>query len=570
MAQRPTLHALQRYAGETEILGLGRFRRNLGHGHEVQVEACVADGFEKGSIRSVGTEWIGVGQLGLLTPGDRFRDGQKIRGANTERFRGRLSLRQSRTERIGLRFPRNDTEAQLSDSFSNASGWLLKHCRSDSRAYPKGSGVPHTVLLPMPELVRALFGSSSEMLKQVFDGRRDPSMLPSRFRIDYERSCCDEAGHVEIHADRALADGDARVVAMMLADRSRGLLRFRNSVSQNFQTDSDFSTGRGAHLDLQWPWERSVEMEFEGRWMACRPAAAEEDAAPAIANRFVVTRICEVVLPEPPTAIEVRHPRDIRHDDRLPPGAGRVLLTGAGERPIRSDRRPELNHAVSTFDEAGTDFPALNAIKVNYVATEQSYGRKDHSTRRGPDDGDGYLSTDDAVPGGDKDTSAATIRRSDAKSASVEERAVDVGLRKTWTALEELASRKGWTTSYWTGGDIDAGPVRRITQPSPEHQAKVAVIRTSGGLTALADTGSGTGAPASLGVVPQWSGHDERELAEFVFEQARRLGWKWLSGRNRNGVKGRSVVGHRRAPQCFSDPLHYVAKLEQWLNPSSA
>lgn len=456
---------------------------------------------------------------------------------------------------------------RLTAPIAGAIGWMLNHRGDECPSNRSKGGVPRTVLLPVTELVRALFGSSSEMLKQVFDGRRDPSILPSRFKIDLVRSCIDHLGVAMIYADRALDRADALVIALMLADGTGRLRRFHDSIHQALNVDPAFKTQEGAYLQADWPWEHSMEMEFEGRWIRrVPPGEAVRDEAIPVASRFVITRIVRMFPTALPKEVEVHHPRGIEHDPLMPPRMGRSVASGPAGGAIRSDRSPGNDRSLVVFDVPGAEFPGLEAIPMRYVPTTVSSGRNDGAVRSGHAEGEQFLATDDPVPGGDENTGPATFQRTEESQGADQTREGDEARRKTWKALEDLARGRNWRVTYWTEAEKGVGMVPFSPERHHELPPTVAIVATGSRLKAVADMGSGTGAPASLGVVTDWDGSSKQALARSVFDAADRVGWKWLSRSIRDSPNGIRVEGHRRAPKCWNDPDHYSAVLGKWLD----
>lgn len=566
MAKSLILHPIAHISQPVEILALGRVRDNPGpNNHEPQIEVCVGKIDAANRTTDPFVVWVGVGQLNLLVPGHRFKGGQPMGEAPKRHQRGRLSLHpQGRTETLGAGTFEGRLQANHTDSVSECPGWLLAHesIKGDGKPAPK------LVFLPKTVLIRALFGSSSTMLKQLVDGRRDKSVLPTRFSWDRESSSVDSKGNVVIVVDRKIDRADVMVLATLQSDPSKKLLKCYYSINQQFNVESGFRDENGLYLDFEWPWSAAVEFEFRGRWLRRMPksSAAPDSKWP---SRFVIDEITKIFSPYPISSIEVRYPDEMLRDPEAPPSAGRTLLAKPGARTIRSDVAPKKARGYSTIDRVGTSFASLDSLEIKWTPGIVYKGPPGISIRPDEVDGETFLSTDDAVSGGDAATGQVNIRRSSksqrapaTNAALAHGQSIQAGRRKTWEALESLAANHTWHVSYFVDGDppskLEAYRVADFKEPPV-----LAIVDTNAGLVAVADVGSTPDWPASLGVCAVKK-KDMETLVSVMFQKGQACGWKWLQ-RSGSGGADPKVVGHRRPAKCWLDPEYYQSLLEKWL-----
>lgn len=567
MANPLILHPIAHISQPVEILALGRVRDNQGlNNHEPQIEVCFGKIDAANRIADPFVAWVGVGQLNLLVPGRRFKGGQHNGEAPKRHQRGRLSLHpQGRTETLGAGTFEARLQANHTDSVSQCPGWLLEHESIEGDGKPS----PKLVFLPKTVLIRALFGSSSTMLKQLIDGRRDKSVLPTRFAWDRESSSVDSKGNVVIVVDRKIDPADVMVLATLQSDLSKKLLKCYYSINQQFNVDRGFRDINGLYLDFEWPWPDAVEFEFRGRWFhrVLKSSAAPDSKWP---SRFVIDEITKIFSPYPISSIEVKYLTEMLRDSEAPPAAGRTLLAKSGARTIRSDVAPQKARGYSTIDCVGTSFAEMDALEIKWTPVTVYNGPPGISIRLDEVEGETFLSTDDAVSGGDAATGQVNIRRScksqrapATNAALAHDQSILDGRRKTWEALESLATQRGWHVSYFIEKKRKTKLEASLVTDFGKKPPVLAIVDTQNGLVAVADVGSTPDRPASLGVYA-----DEElkaiSLASVMFEKGRACGWKWLQ-RSGSGGAGPKVAGHRRSAKCWSDPKHYQSLLEEWL-----
>ena len=570
MANRFSIVGLEALPGITEIVAHGCVRENPGRGMEAQVEVAVQLNADASSNPARSKRiWLGVGQLGLVPSGRRFRDGRPSGWRSTFRLEGTVQRVPRREEVLGAGRVDLGRSSFPSASVAGATGWLLEFRGSCSSDDPRDH--PQLVFLPALELVRALFGSSSAMLKQAFDGRRDPTMFRDRFAWDRKTSRVDEDGSVVIHADADMADADIRVVALLVADETRELLGFHDQIHQRLMQDPDFREPGGAYLELPWPWADGVGMSLEGRWIERDGGSASNGRS---GHRFVVTRILGIDTPCRPRAIHFHSPFQTVHDGEMPASDSRSIAARTGMRSVATGREPDALRRPSTIETEGAEIWGAGAAPVTRHPGTVVRGRRDAGLISDPVEGDILLSTDDAHFGADRGVGRVHIRTADAIDGR--DRSVAEARRATWKALDIVVPKHGWTVTYWTAANgvrkVDFAPVR-----SGDDVPMVAVVDTgAAGLRAVADAGSAGDAPVSLGVI-SLSGATAGQLAERVYEEAEARGWRWIerrrSKRTRSPAARGSIVlpavlevsGHRRPRSCWEDEGHYVALIEKWL-----
>jgi len=563
MSAKPILQPLGELPGVCEILGLGRVRENPNGGTEPLIEALFAtDIFKRKAEPKTVTKWLGVGQMNLLIHGYRFTKGRKSDGAPVMRYKGKLSpLKEPDRETLGTGIFQKTAAKATTARLDAAPGWLLRHEGNSLGDEPDEPSPPKIVFLPKTELIRAVFGGSSDFLKQVIDGRRDPTVAPSRFAFDRDRCFVDDAKRVKLSVNRKISAEDAHILAAIFADGSGQLLRFHDMVHQNLITDPAFRTNVGAYLQADWPWPDGVEMVFSGRWISRAQGAAKTS------NRFVITRIETIAFPSPPSAIEVLYPSETKAEKGMPQPSGRTILAAAGPRQLRSDRVPDRGRLQESMETEGTVFPFTEALKIEWSPGDIFYGRKDVGLRGDQNAGERFLSTDDARSGGDPATGQGKIVGTRRVEGNQElDRESSLARKRTWEALEKLAARNGWVVEYWRQ---DRGKVETLPYQPAATDADapfVATVVTKWGLKAVADLGSATGDPASIGVVSASQRKSTELLATDVFEIAGSNRWKWLARKNRaRSHNFTQVIGHSRSRQCWKERGYYADKLEEWL-----
>lgn len=424
------------------------------------------------------------------------------------------------------------------------------------------------VFLPKTELIRALFGSSSDLLKQVIDGRRDPAVHSSRYALYRDRCFVNDAREVTISVSRLISEEDAHILAAIFADRSKRLLHFHDSIHQNLVTNPSYRSPGGAFLQAEWPWPDGVEMAFSGRWLG------RDKGSGMPTPRFVVTRVEKIVFPSPPTSIEVFYPKETKTDKAAPQPDGRKIPQKGRSRPVRSDRVPDLGRMTETIPSHSATFTFAEAIDVKFDSRELVLGRKDIGLRGDPIDDERYLSTDDARYGGDAATGQAKIagRRGEDDDDAFE-RAASLARQKTWQALEKLAVRKGWKVTYWRGDNSGVLAVSYRPDADETEAPLVATVQGPLVLKAVADFGSASDSPASIGIVRRSQRSSPKLLAGDVFKLTEANHWRWLgksSSQSQPQTQFTKAIGHSRSRKCWEDCEYYAEKLEGWLGVSDS
>lgn len=575
-----TLAPLANLPGVCEILGLGRFRENPEHGLEAQVEVCLQTGISAfGPAASSSVRWIGVGQMNLLVPGNRFNGGKAVGSAKMDRCQGKMSLEARRTpETLGNGSFSNSPALPLTAKISPAPGWLLNYTPSSGSALRGG---PKLAFLPATELIRALFASSSVMLKQLIDGRRDPTLFPSRFFVDRQRCAVGPDGDVVIYVDRKIEREDALVLAALFADQSGRLRQFHDQIHQQLSTEPGFRDIVGAFVEPRWPWDDPVELEFEGRWFNRVNGSNGDSRQNGPANRFVISRITKISFPSRPNSIEIRYPSDTITELDMPPPAGRSIPATQRAHLVRSDKVPDTARKTAKSDTAGTEFSFAADIPISWTPGHIFLGRKDSGMLADPMDGETFLATDDPASGGDKATGALNFQRaSNRDEGCAPQRSSAEARRITWRTIEQISAEACWTVSYWGGASSNPRPIPYTPQVDAADPPLIAVIDKAGTLRAVADLGSGSDGCVSLGVLAAVTHADATRLAGMVMSEAERRGWKWIdrkrlaiiASQNPSGKPSSEspdgklkIRGHRRPQKCWSDEGHYKKLLAKWL-----
>ncbi|MAW90999.1 MAG: hypothetical protein CL575_09355 [Altererythrobacter sp.] len=570
MSAKPILQPLVHLPGVSEILGLGRVRESPHGGLEAHIECLIQpDIFNKNASSPV-REWLGVGQMNLLWSGRQFKNGRPAGNAPVFRFEGKLTtMEEEDRETLGSGRFTGTAAKERTAGLAGVPGWLLRHEGRSIETNDEEITLPKVVFLPKTELVRALFGSSSDLLKQVIDGRRDPAVHSSRYALDRDRCFVSDAREVTISVSRLISEEDAHILAAIFADRSKRLLQFHDSIHQNLVTDPAYRSPVGAFLQAQWPWPNGVEMAFSGRWLG------RDKGSGMPSPRFVVTRIEKIVFPSPPTSIEVFYPKETKTDKAAPQPDGRKIPQKGRSRPVRSDRVPDRGRMTETIPSHSAIFTFAEAIDVKFDSRELVLGRKDIGLRGDPIDGERFLSTDDARYGGDAATGQAKIagQRGEGDDEAFE-RAASLARQKTWQALEKLAVRNGWKVTYWREDNSGVAAVSYRPDADEKEAPLVATVEGPSVLKAVADVGSASDDPASIGIVERSERPSPELLARDVFDLARANDWKWIRRRSSSRPRPQpqtrfaKATGHSRSRKCWEDSDYYAEKLEEWLEVS--
>lgn len=570
MNAKPILQPLVHLPGVSEILGLGRVRESPHGGLEAHIDCLIQpDIFNKNASSPV-RKWLGVGQMNLLWSGRRFKSGSPAGNASVFRFEGKLTATEKEDrETLGSGRFTGTAAKERTAGLAGVPGWILRHEGRSIDPNDEEITLPKVVFLPKTELVRALFGSSSDLLKQVIDGRRDPAVHSSRYAVYRDRCLVNDAREVTISVSRLISEEDAHILAAIFADRSKQLLQFHDSIHQNLVTDPAYRSPVGAFLQAQWPWPDGVEMAFSGRWLG------RDKGSGMPSPRFVVTRIEKIVFPSPPTSIEVFYPEETKTDKAAPQPIARKIATKGKPRSIRSDRVPDRGRMTETIQSHSAIFTFAEALNVEFTAGEIRLGRKDVGLRGEPVDGERYVSTDDARYGGDAATGQATIagRRGEDDDDAFE-RAASLARQKTWQALEKLAAQRGWRVVYWREDNSGVVAVSYRPEADEKEAPLVATVRGPSVLKAVADFGSASDSPASIGIVQQSQRPSPELLARDVFDLARANDWKWIRRRSSSRpppqpqTRFTKATGHSRSRKCWEESDYYVEKLQEWLEVS--
>lgn len=426
MPNRPVIiDSFAEVPGTAEIVGVGGVRQPRGEAQEVEVEVVLASDMDEPGFdpaRDVFSHWLGCGQLDLLVPGSRWVDGRRAGSMSGRTIQAAFEF--VRAELVGTgAHPQPRGRPFPSRSFATTPGFLLRRVEADDRQAQPQSGDPELVLLPIMELLRALFGVSNGFLLELFDGIRNPAVSWERGLISRQLSRVSKDGTVVLEAGRDLSRDEAIIAAAVVTDDViRGL---HDSAFQQLSVRPEARDGRSIKLDVAWPWRTPVPMRLVGRWIA------RVDGS----RRFIVARVEAIGLPLAFKRVEVRHPGSEKAaGDELPPPEGRtrptnarlvVLTTGRAASPAR---RPA---AVAT----GTlDLPTAKDVEVVSVACGGGV-RRDRALIREEPRNAALFGSGGRQPGADPEVGAAAVRRR-AEPGETSERSAVVALQLTWKALE--------------------------------------------------------------------------------------------------------------------------------------
>lgn len=475
--------------GIAEIIGIGGVRQPRGEAQEVEVEVIVASNLGSSKFdpaQDVSVHWIGCGQLDLLVPGSRWREGKRVglaRGRTVE-----AKFERAWREKVGTGVhPQPLGRPFPSSLFAGVGGLLLRRFRAETEPAPD-RGDPDLVLLPPMELLRALFGMSNGFLLEMFDGIRNPAVSGERGLISRRLSHLREDGTVVLEAGRDLSRDEAIIAAAIVTDDA--IRKLHDAAFQQLSVDPEARAGRSTQLTLKWPWSTPVPIRLVGRWV-------KRTDGPA---RFIASRIEAIGLPLSFKRVEVRHPGSPKGAcEDLPPPDGRtrpanarlvVLTTG---RAASTVRRPA---------EVGTgtlDLTTAKDIEVVSVACGGNARRDRAGIGEEPRDAAPFGSGG-RQPLADPEVGAAVVKRKSGPGETPDRPAVDA-LRMTWKALQSACASRGWTLRAMLK------PGRAFGEPAhggfdfAREPLVGLVVDTTGKRLLVVDRGSPTGDECSLGLL---------------------------------------------------------------------
>lgn len=517
MPNRPfIIEAFRNLPGTIEIIGLGDVRQPRGGAQEAEISVLVSSGADLlGAGAQTMVLHIGCGQLDLLVPGSRWCKGRMVGDAQSHKVSGKFEF--VRNEAIG--------EAKASRSvfstkgIEHAPGFLLKRVSNTSSASIQVTSEeqPDLMLLPHIELLRALFGVSSGLLLEMFDGIRNPSVSGERGLINRGRSALLDHGTVRLVAGRNLSRHEALIAAALIAD-SR-VRRLHDSVFQALSANRDWRDGRSVCLNLDWPWAEPISLELQKRWIQKTNGKW----------RFIVTRIMAIGMPLPFDRIEIRHPgAESGEDDGLPPPEGRLRSANASTLVLTAGRAATPSRRPVEIGTVPVELSSASGIKIVSVL-QGGQQRQDRSGIGENVRDEAPVGTGGRQSGPDVDVGHAVVKRTGSDLNATPARSIEKALDATWRALHACCSEKQWI--------LDALPDSKTASAAEPHggldlakEPLVARITIGSNHVLVVDRGSPTGDECSLGIlVPRAVFGSDRKLGTAARKLCKSVNGRWRS-----------------------------------------
>jgi hypothetical protein len=476
--------------------------------------------------------WIGCGHFDDFTIGSRWLGGQ----LQQSRW-----LEKTYTAEIGRSWIEN-----LGDCREVAYAGRPAPCFSYSgiREAPSvtlplaGIGAPaHLAAVPVLELARMVFSVSSRFARQVFDGLRDPALVPDRALFDRKESKrMSSPSCIRLMCNREFTDEEAMLAAMLIADP--GLRAFHDGLFASYMVGRPTNGPYAAYLDAPAQFPLGTQISFNGRWVDC----IGNDQS--VKRRFLITRILSIKIPASFKMVEMDYP-STAVNPALPPQdtwRNRPL-----PRPINVETGipPALGN---DFEESPTHGGSVViGTGVEVVRKPRLEGKRGPQRFAGYKDQDGLRSgsTADRAPGGDADVSPISLYREqdDADEPGDEScpPPAPQSLSDTFEALENMCAKNGWRLL-----PLGSGPCSLRRTPDARRRwtsVLVAMVETSSRQILVIDPGTYLGDERSLGLlVPAHgrSGFDPPEVGRILGHWAK-SGGHW-GGRGLQTTLGRRYV----------------------------
>jgi hypothetical protein len=424
-----------------EIIALGQVRRQPTAALETQIEVLLAsnlDDPEFDSKRDVQPQWVGCGQLDLLTVGSRWKEGRRAGETQAKRFSARYSFSDDELLGPGADVPVKWSRRLPTAVMKRAPCFLLERERDPE---DDDSGDPIWVLLPQMELIRALFGVSSRLLIQLMDGLRD-STVADRGILDKKNSSLRSDGTVHLTCCRKPTDEEALILAVMIADPA--MMRLHNAVFQKLVTQKDYRDNKPVWPEIFWPFLQPIGLTLEGRWFQGAKGRP----------RFLATKITEIGLEIGFSRIEVHYPGagEEQAVDRLPPPSGRMRSSNARLVVLTAGRSPSSSRRAVEIASAPVAIPESDGVAIDFVAKVGPPRPRTSTLGEDPRE-EVEFSTASRQSGADTGIAPALIRRMVGGDASAATSAREEALRVTWLALRTAGAESGWPlTPYPVAG----------------------------------------------------------------------------------------------------------------------
>jgi hypothetical protein len=408
-----------------------------------------------------------------------------------------------------------------------------------------------TAIVPGMELVRVAFGASSHVLRQMFDGHREPAITPDRafFRQDKSGWQDKASGVYRLWCERRLAAEEINVaIAIMTSEAFR---RSYFNVFKGLENSQGWDLSQPVHVETTYPFDVLPTWEYEGRWVAYEV----EGGSPA--RRFLITRIRSTTVPTPVNVVELSYPTS-EYEKGVPPPIGRRTVSHNGKMRLTRGRPPStgrVNRDVlsETVAELVKDF--------EIVLLPRDHGTKPLvpvNIEEIP--GEPLFSTGDRRRGGDPNVGGANVRRpSQADDRLHMDTTLIESLHQTIEAVGVAARQRNWKVRPLGDWSQEGVPLATVTRSFGNSVKVVGFILmldvdTDEGYFLVMDAGSDTGTKRSLGLIRlfdagAFSAADYRN----VLDAAARHGGSWRSAT----VDQCLVKALWRPQETRKDPVNY-------------
>lgn len=529
--------------GMFEVVGYGRVSEPSGAAQEMEIELFGRRIDARGRVRGSGELErfsIGCGHFDDFTIGSRWLGGELQTSRHSEKIYT-AEIGRSWIEHIGE--CRDDADAGRPAPCFSYSGIREAPClvlpleNCDARI--------SFAAVPVLELARLIFGVSSRFALQVFDGLRDPSLVPDRVLFDRKESRRTGPSSILLMCNREFTDDEALLAAMLIADP--GLRAFHDGLFQSYMVGRPTEGPHAAYLRAPAQFPPGTRISFAGRWVDIGSEGRDQ-------RRFLITRLLSIAIPASFQRVEMVYssttvnrdlpPRDVPRNRR----PQRPVEVETGVPPAVGNDVEELTtHGGSVIIGAGVEVVRKPRVEGDRAPRRMS-GYKD---REGPGSG----STSDRLPGGDADVSPVSMFREQGDSDEpADETSPPVArqpLEATFAALEHMCVRNKWRLLPLGSGPFS---LRRIWDARRcMTSVLVVVVATSARNVLVIDPGTYAGDERSLGLLVPAHGRAGIDPAEVdrILRQWAHFGGRWgghqLQARLRRHYVIRPIARRTRA-----------------------
>ncbi|MCB1535001.1 MAG: hypothetical protein KDJ44_09825 [Rhodoblastus sp.] len=510
-----------------EVIGYGTAKQQIsGQSREVLIEILLAEPDDQGLFPewpSIQSCWIGCGQLETVPIGSRWQKGRRV-GMRE------IAAREASVSLVSEAFWLNKTVKTARTEYFPTP--YQKYQRFFELALNGGE----PAIVPVVELIRALFGVSSGFLKQLFDGQRDPPYVTDRPLFDRKRSRYDaQARKMCLYCINDVTRLEARIAGAVFADDT--LKRAHNRVFASFQRHANWKAEKETPIVMSYPFAGDRHWRFRSMPIRSQTAAGERDI-------LLITKIDRLEMQYPFERLEVNVPEPPKREACLPPQLGRLNVAGGGEVELDASRNPGFGSQTRTFEETHTSFEdafALEVVVERRPPESGPLGRMRVLFEPGPTVAPG--STGDRRPGADASVLAARINR-------VNEGVVDWHeIERRWIATANAV--RALPIDFDLAGDYRELPLIEVKKG---HRALMMEIVVEGSAAImLVDAGS----QHSLGIIrrenfQRFGNHGLQDMKDFVLQNSG--AWTTVP----NGYQVRRLV---RPVTLYDDVTDYAERI---------